>query len=156
MSTILSSLNEVFLEEEFSTSFRVNLNLSTATNPNQIEAVDVCTTDNINKNKYFLGCCKLKSTKTLHNVVLHRGTFYHTLDSPVVPKASDKTFEVLPVVKATFQGKELLFKMYVSYKRAKLCTNFYNGTLHVIDMATMHNMFHLCKNLLCESLTLSI
>ena len=111
---------------------------------------DICSFDEINSKIYRLGCCKPQHIKILKDVILLGGNFYYTMKSSITFHSMNKSAEELPVIKTSFQGKELRFRLRVSNNRAIVpCRKIFNGTLHVIDRATMHNMFHICEYNLC-------
>ena len=107
---------------------------------------DLCAFDELSHDRHRLGCCKPESIKILENVLLQGETFYHPDDSFLASNFLNESAKVLPVIRTSFQRKELTFRMLVTNKRTMVpCKKFFNGTLHVIDRATMHNMFHICE-----------
>ena len=113
-------------------------------NPHHISR-EICTYLSGN---YSIGCCKPPS-KIFYNVILKRGIFFSLADDNI--KYNKTIDEELPAVSTTTRGRISKLKMYVvqlptdqAPKRSE-CKYMVDGTLHIMDRAVVHNMFHACK-----------
>ena len=138
MSVISSCLDEVFKEG-------IGNKLSTSIQTGGVDLSHICALDDEHNEEYLLGCCKPHNVKILRNVML-RGERFYPLNNHLGSIYVIHSDEALPFIRSFFQGKEIKFRMHLSHKqRFEPCKKIFNGTLHVIDRATMHNMFHICE-----------
>ena len=100
--------------------------------------------------RYRIGCCKPHNVTVLYDAMLSNGNF-------VLYKFNVKNAEkfvngtTLPPITVSYFSKRLQFNMSVitsSFSASRsTCTKYFDGTLHVFDRATLHNLFHICNNM---------